>query len=273
MNQIKKLSAVFLPKSLAHTTTLATSFATLASVLVLTTACGSGFNGASSGPGSGPATCVTSCGGSNAGDNNGSAAPSPAQSAAWNNLKIDGAIVGQRFDQTPVLGLDKVKKELIVRLPMLAGPLDGATIDIPVQQFPGIHIGLAPLSNGGSALVLRIPLKDVLHGVNAVPSSLLPNGDPLPAVAAGELPTFAVQLSNVRDINATIYLGKTEVAVYVNTPFDPWAAVQVPIRNAAHTQTWGEFSTIPAKSKTIQGGFFLSVKIPDSLARIIDDNL
>lgn len=221
------------------------------------------------------APCTTDCQ-----NNNGSSGvddpttPPSQNNDAWNNLQVDGQINGGRFDKTQVVSIDKTNKELVVRLPMLANPfLDGALIEIPIRDIPGARLGLESLSDGGSALALRIPLEHVLRGIRTLPPSRLPNGDRLPAIPEGELPSTAVSLAQSRNIKATIYLAPTVVGLYVNTPFDPYIRLTLPIRNQARTQTLGYFSTIPAKSGVADGGFFLSVALPADLARTIDDSI
>ena len=196
-------------------------------------------------------------------------------SADWNALDVNGAVSGGVFGQTPVLSLDKVTKELVVRLPMSPNAgIDGATIHIPVPQLAGAKIGLEALPNGGSALTLRVPLAVLMNGITTgLNPAKLPNGDPLPGIPDGELPAVAVALMPSSKINATLYMSQAVLAVFVNSPFDPTIGMTFPIRDASREHTYGYFSTIPAKSKLAQGGFFLSIAIPDDIARVIDDNI
>jgi hypothetical protein len=193
---------------------------------------------------------------------------------AWKELQVDGNVSGGSFDKTSVVAIDKNSNELIVRLPMMANPfLDGMTLSAPVPQIPGASLGLESLPQGGSALALRVPLAYILRGVQFLPPSRLPNGDPLPAIPSGELPSTAVQLNSSKNIKATIYLAPTVIGVFVNTPFDPFIRLTFPVRNAARTRTWGYFSSIPAKAPNHDGGFFVSIALPDDIARVIDDHL
>jgi hypothetical protein len=213
-------------------------------------------------------------------DSNGSLGSSPTPDgkspsrSEWENLKVEGAVSDGRFEGTSALRLDKAKKELVIRLPMPANPfLDGAFVALPVPQMPGGQIDLEPLPEGGSALVLRVPLSAVLKGVNFAQPSKLPNGDPLPGVPDGELPSVAMDLTKLTDIKARIYLGPSVVGIFVNTPFNPMIYLRFPIRNADNTRTWGYLYSIPAKHATNDGGFFLTVALPDDIARIIDDHI
>jgi hypothetical protein len=211
--------------------------------------------------------------GSSTGNGTGSGTTGPG-STEWDSLNIDGAINGGVFDKTSVISLDKTTKELVVRLPMTTNPyLDGASIALPVDKIEGSRLTLEPLKTGGSTLALRIPLTHILRGVSFLPAQKLPNGDPLPSIPDGELPSTAVQLTKAHDIKATLYLAPTIVGIFVNTPFDPYIRLTLPIRDKARTRTFGYFTTIPAKANGAEGGFFLSIALPSDLVRIIDDNL
>jgi hypothetical protein len=245
------------------TQTLALSLITVGAL----TACGPNFQSASK------LSCTTNCGPSSSGDSI-SPVPEPNNDEAWRQMKVDGTVTGGRFDKARTIELDKANKQLVIRLPMLANPyIDGTLINGPIRQLPGASLSLEPLPQGGSALVLRIPLEHVLKGAALSSPSKLPNGDPLPGVPDGELPSLGIQLNNIKNIKATIYLGPTLVGLHVNTPFDPFIATRWPIRNADATRTWGYFFTLPAKPSVADGGFFLTFALPDDLARIIDNHL
>ena len=191
------------------------------------------------------------------------------------SLDVNGVVSGGSFGSVSVLGVDKTTKELLIRLPMIAGGyLDGASISIPIPQMGGATLGLETISTGGSALTLRVPLKNLMKGLTTgMAAGRLPNGDALPSLASGELPAIAVPLMPAHGISAELYMSQAIVAVFVNSPIDPYIGVSYPIRDASRTHTYGTFSTVPAKSKTVNGGFFISIAIPDDIARVIDDNI
>ena len=186
----------------------------------------------------------------------------------------EGTINEGLFAGVQVVSLDLNTKELKLTLPMpLNGYIDGSKIDVMLKDIQGARLTLEQLPRGSSALVLRIPLTHVLKGVDFLPPSKLPNGDRLPQVPDGELPALAVQLTQIKDIKATVYLGRTVVGIFVNTPFDPYIGLTLPVTNADRSTTWGYFSTIPAKQGVADGGFFISFALPADLARAIDDML
>ncbi len=236
--------------------------ATFASLLVLTTtACSPGFSTDTSAACS-TAACATGTPGADP------STPSPS----WDAVEFDGAINGGRFDKTKVVEIDKVAKMLVVRLPFIAGLSIGAQIPISIPEIPGTTVGIEPSPDGTSALVLRIPLAKVLRGVDSLPSSRLPNGSPLPAIPEGELPSIGVSFNKSGTLKGALYLSPTVVGLFVATKFDPYIQLTLPIRDAARTRTFGYFTSVPAKPG-FDGGFFVSVALPDDLARAIDDLL
>ncbi len=184
-------------------------------------------------------------------------------------VAMDGAISGGRFDQTKVVEIDPTSKMLVMRLPFIAGFTIGAEIPLPINGVEGATIGVEMNADGSSSLVLRLPLAKLLRGVDTLPSSRLPNGDALPAIPEGELPSVGLSFKN-SNLKGALYLSPTVVGLFVNTKFDPYIKLTLPIRDEARTRTYGYFTSIPAKG-TYDGGFFLSIALPDDLARAIDD--
>lgn len=196
---------------------------------------------------------------------------------AWQQLNmtgsLNGTVGGNQYANTKALSLDKVNKELIVTLPLALNPyLVGITADVPITQLPGAHVEIQPNNMGGASLIAHIPMKYVVKGVDFVAPSTLPNGDPLPTIVSGELPAMAVQLPNYKNLKLYLYMDVGNIGIFVNTPFNPLVKLGLPLRSDDGKTTWGYLTSIPAKN-TSDGGFFLSVLIPDDIARIIDDNL
>lgn len=238
---------------------LALSFSAIACLTL--TACGPSFEAVQN---------LTSNGGGNGNNSSGGGTTTPNEE--FQNMKVDGTVSGGSYGENEVIAIDKVKKELIVRFPILATPFMDPSLMVQVPDIEGAYFTMETMPDGSPTLALRIPLSKVLRGVEFLPPSALPNGDPLPGVPDGELPSAAVQLTRT-STKATIYLSPSYVGVYVNSEFDPYIALTLPIRNQARTKTWGYFSTVPAKSPTVPGGFFVSIKLPDDIARIIDEVL
>jgi hypothetical protein len=195
-----------------------------------------------------------------------------AGSGNWNSVELNGSINGGRFDRTKVVEIDKVAKLLIVRLPFIAGIQIGTQLPLQIREIPGATVGIEPSMDGSSSLVVRLPLSKVLKGVDSLPSSRLPNGDKLPSIPEGELPSVGLTFTNSGGLKGALYLSPTVVGVFVATKFDPYISLTLPIRNEARTRTFGYFTSVPEKTG-FDGGFFLSIALPDDLARAIDDLL
>lgn len=191
----------------------------------------------------------------------------------WDGITMDGSISGGRFDKTKTVEIDTKQKILVLRLPFIPGIQIGLQIPTNIKEIPGATIGIEPNDDGSSSsLVLRIPLEKVLRGVDSLPKGRLPNGDRLPAIPDGELPSLGLSFNNQKDLRGALYLSPTVVGLFINTKFDPYISLTLPIRDEARTQTFGYFTSVPAKPG-YDGGFFLSIKLPDDLARAIDDLL
>lgn len=231
--------------------------AVIGCIVALTTACAPGFE------------TTQASKGSNGSLGGGGGTTNPDGSSTGEPVAMDGSINGGRFDQTKVVEIDKGSKALVVRLPFIAGFTIGAQIPLPINGVEGASIGVEPNADGSSSLVLRIPLAKVLNGVDTLPSSRLPNGDALPAIPEGELPSVGLSFNN-SNLKGALYLSPTVVGLFVSTKFDPYIRLTLPIRDAARTRTFGYFTSIPAKTG-YDGGFFISIALPDDLARAIDD--
>lgn len=190
----------------------------------------------------------------------------------WESVEMDGSINGGRFDQAKVVEIDRVTKMLVIRVPFIAGIQIGAQIPVPIREIPGATFGIEMNADGTSSLALRLPLASVLRGIDTLPSGRLPNGDRLPAIPEGELPSLGLTFSRATDLRGALYLSPTVVGVFVATKFDPFIGLTLPIRNEARTRTFGYFTSVPAK-RGFDGGFFMSIALPDDLARAIDDLL
>ena len=238
----------------------------MGSVVLGLTACAPGFKSANECSGS-------SCSQIAAGQpgEGGSSTPQPQQ-PGWESVSMDGSINGGRFDRTQVVSIDRATKSLVVRLPFIPGVQVGIEAPLPIRELPGASIGVELSPDGTSHIVLRLPLERVLRGVDFLPKGRLPNGDRLPAIPEGELPSLGLSFNRNPDLRGALYLSPTVVGLFINTKFDPYIRLTLPIRDQARTKTYGYFTTIPAKAGS-DGGFFLSVALPPELARSIDDLL
>lgn len=187
------------------------------------------------------------------------------------NLDFSSFISSHTFNGFQVVDIDRVKKELVLRLPLGQNPyflINAGNF----SKLPGVTFQTELSRDGNASLALRIPLKYLLRGVNSLNPSRLPNGDPLPFAPQSELPSLALSLDakgGTGKIGLNLYLGVDFVGIFVETPFNPGFGISVPIKNQARTQVLGYFSLIAAK-QDFQGGFFLSYQLPPQLAAAIE---
>lgn len=194
----------------------------------------------------------------------------PNSSPELDSLNMKGRISGGSYDQSLAIDLDKKKGEVLVYIPMTG--LAGLEItELEVSTAKGIKVGLARTPDGTQALAVRIPAKYILKGISTFPAGRLPNGDALPQIAGGELPTTALTLTRNGEARMHLYLGVETLGIFVETKFDPYIRLTLPIKNEAGTRTLGYFSLIPEKI-SYRGGFFISVQLPRDISRILDNH-
>ncbi len=253
-------------------------FAVTVVVGLMASGCGSRFQGGTDAPCSGNncASAATNSNSSTGGHNNNDPGQGGHSSLTWQSLKLEGQISSGSYAQAPVISLDKEKRILKIKLPMIPNPYLLLMGQIAIPQIPGAIFTMESLPNGTPAMVLNIPLEKLIKGIDFPAVDSLPTGDKLIdlGVPGGELPSFAVSLMPLpkkKDIRATLYMGPEVVAIFVNTPFDPTIRTPaIPINDPETAQTYGYFAVIPATA-TADGGFFISAQLPSEVARIIDE--
>lgn len=199
--------------------------------------------------------------------------PSIPKEVVYKDIDLDGQIKGGTYNKMSTLALDKQNNALILYVPVgvnvFINNFSGA-----IPELPGASFKSTKLANGTSVIAVSIPLKYILKGVSFLENARLPNGDPLPEVPAGELPSLGIKLGDKKDVNFYLYLGVGVVAVYITSPFNPWLELTFPVTNRDQTKVVGYFAMVPEKEKagvTYQGGFFLSTVMPDEISRALDN--
>lgn len=194
----------------------------------------------------------------------GSQAPS-----AYDKLQYKGYASGGPNDGTLVVDIDKASESLLVILPLQVNPyIEGAEGSVP--DLPGVKFMTYKDDQGASYFAVNVPLRYVIKGASFLNPARLPNGDPLPQIASGELPSVALKVPGKNNVNFHLYIGVNVVGLFVSSPFDPYLPLQFPIRSKG-VEIIGYLHTVPAKGGS-NGGFFLTTQMPDSIAAIIDDH-
>lgn len=223
----------------------------------------------------GSTDAASSNGTTNNGQNANGNVPAGRDDTALKALDTKGFVDGGTFDKSQTFELDKTSGEMVITLPLGTD----ATVMIgsgSIPKLPGVSFYTTyNAMTGGYSFVIRVPVKYFLRDVASLPADRLPNGDPLPMIPGGELPSTAFAI-NAGARKVYLYLGLDSVALFVESPWISCGDLPVcinftvPIRNTAKTQVVGFFSLVMPKSGTT-GGFFLSAMMPPKMAAILEE--
>jgi hypothetical protein len=195
----------------------------------------------------------------------------PSREEVFTQVNLKASIQGGSYDGLMAVDFDVKQESLILHLPLAVNPfIIGVSGEVP--DLPGVTFATTEGKDGSKFLSLRVPLKYVIKGVKNLNPARLPNGDPLPNIPAGELPGLGLQLMKDNNVTLNIYIGVDVVALYVESPFDPYIKMTFPIKNQAGSKIVGYFSTIPEKDAH-SGGFFLSHALPQETAEYLDKHV
>jgi len=188
--------------------------------------------------------------------------------SAFQKLQYKGLVSGGSDDGTLVVDIDKTNNALLLILPLQVNPYIDS-VEGTVPDLPDVKFMTYKDDKGASFFAVSVPLRYVRKGASFLNPARLPNGDPLPQVASGELPSVAIAIPGKNNVKFNLYVGVNVVGVFVSSPYDPFLALHFPVRRGV--DTIGYIHTVPAKG-AFHGGFFLNTQMPDSIAAIIDDH-
>ena len=186
--------------------------------------------------------------------------PTPSE-----NLK--GFIASGSNEGQQVVWLDAAKGELVLSAPLPTG-FSLNLLETSVPNLKGAKLYSSVNADGKKTLNLVIPLKHVLRNVASIPAQSLPNGDPLPDMPGGELPSYGLSVAGSNGLKVNIYVGSDAVGIFFETNFDPKFSFGVDIRSQMQ-QKVGIFALIAAKTP-FKPGVFLGVHLDARLARALD---
>ncbi len=240
----------------------------LTALSVVLAGCAPGFSGANS---AGHKDNITECVGSACDPSPVPPTPTP-NTPEWKDFSFQGSLsTNPLFGSSQVVRLDKENKMVLIQIPLLPLPeLGQMKVKYPIDKISGAFLTVETSKEGRLTLVAHIPMGYFTRGLKQVAPGRLPNGDPLPAIPDGELPKVAIKLP-FDNTSVSMYFSPGVFAIFVGTSKDPRIDLQIPIQDDRQV-VMGYFNLIPAKMN-FQGGFYLALKLPASVARIIDDNL
>jgi hypothetical protein len=187
-------------------------------------------------------------------------------------VEFDAEVQGGVFSAKKVVHFDWLTKTFTISVPLQVNPFIGIEASGTIPEIPGASFKVGMEVDGTYRLTLVIPAEHFLKGFDSANPATLPNGDPLPMVPGGELPYFGLKIDK-KKVDAHVYLGASVIAIFVPTPsFDPVIRLTFPLRTSGQRKTVGYFAAIPKKG-TFDGGFYVSLMLPDEIARAIEDLL
>lgn len=194
--------------------------------------------------------------------------PGSLEPDAYQKLQFKGYLSGGNDSGKLVVDIDKATGALLLIMPLQMNTyIESAEGQIP--DLPGVKFMTYKDDKDASYIAVSVPLRYVLKGADFLTPGRLPNGDPLPQIAGGELPSLGLSIPGKNDVKFHFYIGVDVVCLYVSSPFDPYIGLTFPIKSGL--STIGFLSSVPAKTG-FNGGFFLSAHMPSEVARIIDDH-
>lgn len=206
----------------------------------------------------------------------GQVAPTPGQNIDQVDMKslVDDSQNKMGFNGMVAFDLDKTRGEFIVLIPLPSGFV--FTPSGAFNKYPDITFSPVFDASGKMKLAVRVPVKYVLRGVNFIPAARLPNGDPLPAMPAGqgELPALAISFPQQNNTQISIYIGINALGAFITLPQSAALPLPVnitlPLKNRDKSRTFGYLTYVNAKNG-YPPGLFVATGVPASFARILED--
>ncbi len=207
--------------------------------------------------------------------------PAPSLADQINKAQYNGFTVNSNSgvswtEGNVVMNLDLINKLLVVRIP-LGFLITMTPSDLLVPNVSGITWTIESDITKGQFLVVSIALPHVLQDYVHGAPALLPNGDPLPSVPAGEtrqVAHFQLSLSKKGSEKVHLYFGKEYYAVFLESgvkllPKTIYMA-SVQIRNKDKSKVIGYLHVINKKNG-YNGGVMMAFQMPPSLAVLLDN--
>lgn len=189
--------------------------------------------------------------------------------------RVDDSSNKMGFNGALAFDIDKNRGEFVIMLPMPQGVVftpSGSFAKYPDITFTPMFDG-----TGKMKMAVRIPMKYVLKGITTTSASRLPNGDPLPAMPAGqsELPSLALSFPAQNNTKMNLYIGTSALGFFMTLPDNAALPLPInitlPLKNSDKTRTFGYLTYVNAKNG-YQPGLFLSTQVPPEFARILEDH-
>jgi hypothetical protein len=240
---------------------------------LIMSACGQGYKstaGTTSGVG------ATTCNSASCGATGG--VPTPTAQQQLSRVDMQGTAGKGIFASMTFIKIDAVAQTLDLQLPMGSNPA-GINLVYNIPQIPGATAGMLQDSSGNWFLGVKIPLSAIVHGVSLGNSQALPNGNPLPGVPGGALPSVELNIASIIPIH--LYIGKNVAAAFIELPqTDKYMAylsyipfqLSFDLKNSTNTVVGvlAPIAPVTTGGGNYSGGVFVATKMPTAVANIID---
>lgn len=187
-------------------------------------------------------------------------------------LAFKGFINGGPANDKLAVDLDLPNEAILIDVPLIIPYLTMPEGIMNLKDLSGAKIYTYTDVGLRSHLVLSVPLKYLVKGVDFLNKGRLPNGDPLPGIPSGELPSLSIRLPFADNSEVRLYIGVTVIAIFVTSKVDPYIPMTFLVRNKEQTKIIGSFSLIPEKN-AYSGGLFLAAAFTDEVARVLEEYL
>lgn len=174
---------------------------------------------------------------------------------------------------TLAFDFDKIRGEFIIMVPLPSGMM--FTPSGSFSKYPDITFGPIFDATGKMKIAVRVPVKYVIKGLAFGDPARLPNGDPLPAMPAGqgELPGLSLNFP-ANNTQIHLYIGINALGLFATLPSNSALPIPfnftLPLKNQDKTRTFGYLTYVTAKNG-FPPGIFISTGVPAAFARILED--
>lgn len=189
-------------------------------------------------------------------------------SGDFGSLDYKAAVSGGPNDGVTAVSLDKTHAALILVLPLQVNSYVGTTSGV-IPALAGAKFETYRDAQGKSYFALSLPLQFVAKGAAFLPKARFPNGNPLPQVANGALPSLNFSLPGKDMVQVTVYIDVNAVGILLMSPYDPFLPLRFPIRSGITDV--GFYDSVPAVGE-FKGGFYLTTTLPPDVATLIDEH-
>lgn len=205
----------------------------------------------------------------------------PSTDQKWTQVEdqMYGKVGSGLFSGRLAVQIDRQRQSLVILLPFTVGT-NFPFSSFYVPQLTGVSLETQWNADGSTTVGVVVPLHYIRKGLSFGDYSRLPNGEPLPGMPVGESKGFAIDLPQTNvNYRLHFYVAVNAVAAYIETTgfkYPPelqfLPTTVFPVKDKTNGRTMGYLGLVPPRG-SFPPGVFVSTRIPNELAVIIDDLL